>query len=219
MTRDCHLYGVPMDCGKARRGCLMGPDAYRTAGLAETLRELGHSVTDHGDLAPDANDVAARDDLVALPEVVGWTTALTRAASGAPGLPVFMGGDHALALGTVAGMAQAAERKGRPFFLLWLDAHSDFNTPETTESGNLHGTPVAYVTGQPGFDAFPPPPTLVRPENTCMIGLRSVDAPERAALSRTAITTVDMRAIDEHGIKPPLAAFLERVREADGLLR
>jgi arginase len=211
-----------MDAGKRRRGCLMGPDAYRTAGLAEAITAMGHSVTDIGNVAPDWLDVppAKNPAIHALAENVGWTTALARTArEQAPkGMPIFMGGDHALALGTVAGMAAHHASEGRPFFVLWLDAHSDIHTPMTTDSGNLHGTPVGYVTGRPGFEAFPPLEASVDPANVCMIGLRSVDGPEHEMLQEMEIDVVDMRLIDETGIRVPLAAFLERVEAANGVL-
>ena len=148
---SCVLVGAPVDSGKTRKGCLMGPDAYRTAGLAETLIELGHTVTDAGNVVPTAaRPQACANPLVhSMAETVAWTEALAPAAkkAAAVGLPIFMGGDHALWLGTVAGMAAHAVAEARPLFVLWLDAHTDLHTPLTTNSGNLHGTPVAYVAG------------------------------------------------------------------------
>ena len=218
----CILIGAPVDCGKRRRGCLMGPDAYRTAGMAETLAGLGHTVTDLGNLTPAPVNVdPPRNPLVhALAETIGWTRVLMQAAiEAAPkGLPIFLGGDHALALGSVIGMAAHARSIGRPLFVLWLDAHTDFHTPETTDSGNLHGTPVAYFTGRPGFDGFPVVTNPVPPQNVCMIGLRSVDPAEHAGLRGQNMALHDMRTIDEHGIRVPLAAFLDKVAAADGLL-
>lgn len=209
-----------MDSGKKRQGCRMGPDAYRVAGLAEALTELGHHVADLGDVAPDQVDIPEHDHLVQLPACVGWTSALTRAAQEAArqGMPVFLGGDHALSMGSVAGMAAHAKAQGRPLFVLWLDAHTDFHTPQSTASGNLHGTPVAYFTGQNGFDDFPPLPATVEIEHVGMIGLRSVDPAEHAALADQNALLADMRAIDEHGIKAPLVAFLDRVKAANGML-
>ena len=219
---DIILIGAPVDSGKRRRGCLMGPDAYRTAGLAEALTALGHSVTDVGNLAPaTVTAPPSVNPLVhALAETIGWTqTLMTAAQTHAPhGMPVFMGGDHALSLGSVAGMAAHAATVGRPLFVLWLDAHSDFHTPVTTDSGNLHGTPVAYVTGRPGFDGFPVLEATVPTENVGMIGLRSVDPAERAALEDLDMSLTDMRTIDEIGIRTPLDAFLTRVEAAGGLL-
>ncbi|UWR04446.1 arginase [Ruegeria conchae] len=214
------LAGIPMDAGKHRQGCRMGPDAYRVAGLEQALSDLGHTVTDIGDTHPDQVDVPEDAHLFSLPECVGWTQALSRTANevAEQGLPIFMGGDHALSMGTVTGMAAHADEIGRPLFVLWLDAHSDFHTPSSTDSGNLHGTPVAYFTGQPGFEPFPPVTTPIPTNRVGMIGLRSVDPAERAALEKDDAMLADMRSIDEHGIKTPLLAFLDKVRVANGIL-
>ncbi|MFA8443171.1 arginase [Yoonia sp.] len=220
--KHCILIGAPVDCGKRRQGCLMGPDAYRTAGIAEAITNLGYTVEDLGNLAPKKVTVAAPANPLVhkLAENVGWTHTLMDAAQDTAkrGMPIFLGGDHALAAGTVAGMAAYAQSQGRPFFALWLDAHSDIHTPDTTDSGNLHGTPVGYVTGRAGFDAFPPLPAKVETQNICMIGLRSVDAAEHAILSDADVELVDMRRIDEEGISAPLKAFLERVAAVNGML-
>ncbi|WOI57032.1 arginase [Palleronia sp. LCG004] len=211
------LLGVPLDCGKARRGCLMGPDAYRVAGLAETLTDLGHSVSDAGNIAPgEIRQIDGPAHLHALPETVAWTEALAGWGRSSDGLVVFMGGDHALSMGSVAGMAARSADRKRPLFVLWLDAHSDFHSPASSSSGNLHGCPVAYVTGQSGFDAFPPLVAPVLEDRVAMIGLRSVDGAEKRALEQSAISTHDMREIDETGIAAPLRAFLRRVAAAGG---
>ncbi|MDQ2088828.1 arginase [Marimonas arenosa] len=220
--RAIQLIGVPMDAGKRRRGCLMGPDAYRTAGIAETFASLGHQVRDIGNLAPDGvAPLPAPAHVHAAEETLGWTRAIAAAAKAAcatGALPVFLGGDHALSLGSVSGVAAHAARQGRPQFLLWLDAHADFHSVHTTESGHLHGTPVAYVTGQPGFDGFPALTAPVAEENVCLLGLRSVDGPERERLRASRIHCHDMRAIDETGIVPLLEGFLDRVAAAGGAL-
>lgn len=215
------LIGAPVDCGKRRQGCRLGPDAYRVAGISETLAGLGHEVRDLGDVAPGpARDVASPNPAVhAAGEVVAWTEALAEAAqaAAAQGLPIFLGGDHALSAGTVAGMARHAERLGRPLFVLWLDAHSDYHSPLTTASGNLHGTPVGYLTGRNGFDGWPPSPQLPA-ERVGLIGLRSVDPEERAELVAREFYLADMRRIDEEGMAAVLRPFLERVAGAGGLL-
>lgn len=220
--KDCVLIGAPVDCGKRRQGCLMGPDAYRTAGIAETLEDLGHRVQDIGNLAPAEVTVPAPQNPAVhdLARTVGWTKTLAEAAQNyaSKGMPIFLGGDHALAAGTISGMAAHYAKQDKPFFVLWLDAHTDYHTPDTTDSGNLHGTPVGYFTGREGFDAFPPLQSAVPLENICMIGLRSVDPAEREALAGQDIILHDMRSIDEQGISTPLAAFLDRVAAVDGAL-
>lgn len=226
MSRTCILIGAPIDSGQRRPGCLMGPAACRVAGIGPALEGLGHRVEDWGDLSPDAVPDAVSDPAWAgnpavhhLSETLGWTAALARAGQAAmgQGVPVFLGGDHSLSLGSVAGVAAHAAAVGKPLFVLWLDAHSDIHTPETTESGNLHGTPVAYLTGRP-FAPFPAFPHPVPPERVCLFGLRSVDPAERAALAADDFVLADMRTLDEQGVTAPLRAFLDRVAAADGLL-
>jgi arginase len=134
-------------------------------------------------------------------------------------MPIFLGGDHSISAGTVSGIARRAAETGRPLFVLWLDAHPDFHTLDTTTSGNLHGVPLAYASGQAGFKGyFPDLPEAVDPARICAIGLRSVDPAERRALTQAGVTVHDMRAIDEHGIAPLLRAFLARVEKENGLL-
>jgi arginase len=216
----CILVGAPLDCGKARKGCLMGPDAYRTAGLADALRDLGHKVEDMGNVTPRPFTEKPHPKLVALEETIAWTESLADAGAQAfaRGLPVFMGGDHALSLGTVLAAMRHADAQERPLFVLWLDAHTDYHTLESTDSGNLHGTPLAYVTGRGGFEGFPKITTHVAQDNVAIIGLRSVDKAERIAMEDTTITHVDMRQIDESGIARPLQVFLDKIAAAGGML-
>ena len=219
--KTCILIGAPVDSGQKRPGCLMGPAAYRTAGLVEALAGLGHDVQDWGDAAPAPVGGATVDNPAVhhLDETLGWTQTLRAqgARAAVQGMPVFLGGDHSLSLGSVAGMADHALEQGRPLFVLWLDAHSDFHTPLTTVSGNLHGTPVAYLAGR-DFAGFPPFPAPVAPENICLFGIRSIDAAEHAALLDHDIALNDMRVLDERGIVAPLRDFLDRVEAANGLL-
>lgn len=217
------LIGAPIDEGQRRPGCVMGPTAYRVAGLAHAIRDLGHGVEDWGDLVlPELKAVSCPNPAVhMLPQVLGWTETLADKVDDAlsmGGLPIILGGDHSLALGSVAGAAAYAERIGRPLFLLWLDAHSDFHTPLTTTSGNLHGTPVAYIAGRDGFEAFPPFPAVIPAERICLYGIRSVDPAEHAALLKHDLAINDMRVLDERGIVAPLREFLDKVRAAGGML-
>lgn len=217
------LIGAPIDEGQRRPGCLMGPAAYRVAGLARAIADLGHGVEDWGDVElPSLRPAPCPNPAVhSLAECVGWTEVLADRVDDAlseGGLPIVMGGDHSLALGSVAGAAAFAAREGVPLFLLWLDAHSDFHTPLSTESGNLHGTPVAYIAGREGFEAFPAFPRPVPADHICLFGIRSVDAAEHAALLRHDIAINDMRVLDERGIVAPLREFLDKVRRAGGML-
>ncbi|MBS0565075.1 MAG: arginase [Proteobacteria bacterium] len=223
MTKNCILIGAPIDAGQRRAGCLMGPAAYRVAGLGPSITELGHLVSDWGDVAlPPLEPAACPNPAVhSLSEIVGWTRALsarTAEALAEGGFPIILGGDHSLALGSVAGAARHAADRGRPLFVLWLDAHSDIHTPLTTQSGNLHGTPVAYIAGHRGFDALPPFPAPVPEERICLYGIRSVDPAEHASLLKTDMAICDMRVLDERGIVAPLREFLDRVRAANGML-
>jgi len=155
---NCILIGAPVDSGKHRKGCVMGPDAYRTANLPQVLSDLGYDVTDLGNLtAVAATAENVPDNPTELSQTIGWTNQLAEAGVAAfkDGIPIFLGGDHALSLGSGLAAARHAQHCGRPLYILWLDAHSDFHTPETTMSGNLHGTPLAYLTGRNGFSGFP----------------------------------------------------------------
>lgn len=215
MSKSITLIGAPVQIGAGRGGCLMGPDALRTAGLAHALSDLGHTVEDRGNLDASDMDVPAHANAAIhdLETSAGWVATLQ--AVEVDGVPIFMGGDHLMAAGTVPAMAARAGE--RPLFVLWLDAHSDIHTLDSTTSGNLHGTPVSFFTGQFDFAPhFPAPRAPVDPANICMIGLRSVDPFEKTALSRAGIDVTDMRAIDENGIVAPLRAFLDRVRLAGG---
>ncbi|NOZ33322.1 MAG: arginase [Alphaproteobacteria bacterium] len=222
------LLGVPLECGTDRRGCIMGPDALRCAGLAEALKALGCAVRDLGNLSamsgggPARNRTHRNGSVANLDECARWIAALQGAAFSASSdgcTPIFMGGDHLMAAGTASGVARIAEVEGREQFVLWLDAHTDFHTLASTLSGNLHGTPVAYFTGQAGFGGYYPDLAApIKCENICMMGIRSVDLPELDRLRGTSMNINDMRQVDEGGIAPPLRAFLDRVRDANGRL-
>jgi arginase len=202
----------------------MGPDAFRTAGLEAAINSLGHKVRDLGNVAFDRVQTKPHQNpaIRNLDKTVGWALALQRAAYDAcanSDLPIFLGGDHSLSIGTVAGAAQHAAEAGKELFVLWLDAHPDFHTLDSTNSGNLHGTPVAYFTGREGFAGYYPKlDTIVPPENVCLMGIRSVDEQENRMLANSAIQVHDMRALDEQGISTPLRAFLDKVASAKGAL-
>lgn len=218
----CILIGAPVDQGQKRAGCVMGPMAYRVAGLGQTLQDLGHSVQDRGDVQPSAPQPLSHPNSAIhhLPQIAAWAEAIRAAALRAmpDGVPIFLGGDHALSLGSVAGVSQYAHDIGRPQFVIWLDAHSDFHNLQTTETGNLHGTPLAYAAGQPGFAPLPSFPHPVPAGNICLFGIRSIDGAENMMLKQTEVIVNDMRVLDEQGIIAPLRQFLDRVHAARGML-
>lgn len=223
IAEPCILIGAPVQEGAGRLGCDMGPSAYRAAGLREALAELGLAVIDRGNVVPGPwRELSHANPAVRnLPAFEAWTRALAESAflAGGEGMPIFLGGDHSLSAGSIAGMARRAHALGRELFVLWLDAHPDFHSLATTRSGNLHGTPMAYLTGQEGFAGYLPPlEAAVRPQNVCMLGIRSVDPAERTALTAAGVVVHDMRAVDEIGVAPLLRAFLARVEAAQGLL-
>jgi arginase len=199
----------------------MGPSAFRAAGIGPALASLGHHVRDLGNLSPGPlQPIKHSNPMVqSLPEIVAWTERVEQAvhAAGAEGLPIVLGGDHSLAAGTLSAHARRAAERGRPLFVLWLDAHPDLHTLDTTESGNLHGVPMAYALGFPGFaGCFPPLAAPLDPARICMMGLRSVDPAERRTLASTGIRVHDMRAIDENGVAALLRGFLAEVEAAEG---
>ena len=220
------LIGAPVEAGAGVAGCGMGPAMLRTAGIATMLKELGQDVVDRGDLAlpqplvrvhpPDGK---ARH----FAEISAWARLLaheTYAAMREERLPVVLGGDHSLAMGSVAGVARHAAEVGRKLFVLWLDAHSDYNTPKTSPSGNMHGMSVAMFSGEAGFDAIfgDEPRGLVDPSRIHLFGIRSIDADERRLLQARGIDVVDMRRLDEDGFALSIRRIIDRVRAANGLL-
>lgn len=221
--RDIALIGTPVDCGAGQRGCLMGSDALRTAGLPEALEGLGHRVEDLGDVSPaEAEPISVSGNARQPARIRAWTRAITEAGRGIgpERVPVFMGGDHALAMGSINAMALRAEAAGRPLHVLWLDAHSDYNTPKTSPSGNMHGMPVAAVCGEPelefvfeGYDRV-----RMKPAHFHMFGIRSVDEDERRLIARRGVDVMDMRAIDEAGVAPLIGPVLEQVAEEGAML-
>ncbi|PYE86353.1 arginase [Phyllobacterium leguminum] len=217
------LLGAPVEEGAESLGCAMGPAALRLAGIRPALEKLGHQVEDRGDLAPENQDTFALPGSARnAPLIVGWTRTLERAAYQTlkdGRLPIFLGGDHSLAMGTVAGAARHAAEQGRPLFVLWMDAHADFNTPATSPSGNMHGMPVAFFCGADGFSGIlPDDRPLVAPEQVFLCGIRSIDPAERAELAKAGVNVFDMRFIDENGIVAAMKRVIETVRQAGGLL-
>ncbi|WP_404406595.1 arginase [Pelagibacterium halotolerans] len=219
-SQSITLIGAPLEEGASRPGCSMGPKALRVAGIAEALTALGHSVSDAGDVVPHEVEIGfpgnARN-----PEIVtGFARALD--AAGRQALEegrtaVFLGGDHAIAFGTVAAALANAAALGRKLHVIWLDAHSDFNTPATSTSGNMHGMPAAFFCGEPGFEGLLECPKLP-PANFHLVGARSIDPAEVELLDARGADVNDMAVIDEHGIGAVMRRILAEAERDDALL-
>ena len=221
--RDIAMLGAALELGAGTRGTLMGPDALRTAGLARVLADLGHRVGDRGTIhAVDPVPVAMAPETAArcrhLGEIAGWTRRLhdqAHALATEGGVPVFLGGDHAVSLGSISGVARACAEAGRELAVLWIDAHADYNTPESSPSGNLHGMALSFLAGEPALapilDASRPLHPIPH-GNIHILGARSVDPGERIRLAAHGIDVVDMRAIDERGVSALLAERIARWR-------
>lgn len=223
VTKTVSLIGIPLEEGSGRGGCAMGPAALRIAGIAQALLDLGYTVEDRGDLRPAPADDLPQMERARKLDVVGAFTrvieAETYAAASRGSVPVMLGGDHSLSMGSVSGMARHARDAGRPLFVLWLDAHSDFNAPDTSPSGNIHGMPVAFFCGKAEFaPILPADRPFVDPRNVYQVGIRSVDEEERRLISENAVNVFDMRAIDEEGMGSIMKRILSDVRAADALL-
>jgi arginase len=221
--REIGLLGLPVDAGAGVPGASMGPAALRIAGLAKELQQLGHNVEDFGDVAPQTVSEPAPENCRNFHEIAGWTRAASKACyalASSGRFPIFLGGDHSMAMGTVNAMARHAEDQGRELFVLWLDAHADYNTPATSPSGNLHGMPVAVYCGEPGFDAIfgDEPRAKVKPENVHLFGIRSIDREEYRLIDSRGIKVYDMRLIDEFSVGALMRKIIEEVSAKNGLL-
>ncbi|HSL01375.1 MAG TPA: arginase [Rubrobacteraceae bacterium] len=192
------ILGVPMDLGQDRRGVDMGPSAIRYARLQGSLEDLGLPVTDLGNVeTPIPETVWQKEEARHLDAIRDVCTRVAYSAEEmvSEGLfPVFLGGDHSVSIGTVSGVAGAAGRTG----VIWLDAHADFNTPETSPSGNIHGMPLAALTGR-GHPDLVGIGNGVRTEDVVMVGLRSVDSEERKLLVEAGVRAYTMKEIDAYG--------------------
>lgn len=212
------LIGAPTDIGAGVRGCGMGPDALRVAGLPETLQALGLAVTDAGNLAgpPTPWDVPV-GGLRHLDGVVAWNRAVFDAVAAAladGARPLLMGGDHCLAVGSISAVAAHCRVHGRQLRVLWLDAHADVNVPASSPSGNLHGMPVSCLLGHgpAALTGWSGAPAALAPDAIDFVGLRSVDAQEKQAIRQLGLSAFDMRFIDEHGMR---AAITEALIDLD----
>lgn len=217
------ILGIPMDLGAGRRGVDMGPSALRNAQLAHTLRELGHTVSDLGDVAvalPETLDKHAQGGLVFLEPIVQACRATAERVAALPEdvFPLTLGGDHSISMGTVTGNALRGQPGGTRMGLIWVDAHTDYNTPQSSPSGNIHGMPVAHLTGlgDPQLTGLGGG-WRMRPEDIVMIGIRSVDARERELLREVGIKAYTMKEVDQLGMTRIFDETMERLQPTERL--
>ena len=222
---DIALLGIPIEIGASQAGTLMGPDALRTAGIARVLDQLGFAVEDHGDLSISkvVSDRPPPANAKFYDEVKTWIRLLSERAyelarSGA--VPIFMGGDHSLSMGSVNGVARYWKEQGRPLFVLWLDAHADYNTPDTTITGNMHGMSSAFLCGEGGLDDLlgDQPRASITPDQLDLFGIRSIDPLEKKLVQDRRVAIADMRALDEFGVGVLIRRVIERVKAKNGVL-
>ena len=212
------IIGAPLDLGQGRRGVDMGPSALRVASLNARLQSLGYDVEDLGNIHVEQAEATPAGDSHAkfLPQIAAACEELAtrvHSAMGRGSVPLVLGGDHSVAIGTVTGVSRHFRERNQRVGLIWLDAHADMNTPDTSPSGNIHGMPLACVLGMgpeplANLAGFQP---KVAPANTVIVGLREVDLTERPHVRESGVRVFTMRDIDERGLR---AVMEEAIRVA-----
>ncbi len=202
------IVGVPMDLGAGRRGVDMGPSAIRIAGVGPGLRQLGFQVEDDGDVgvpAPETRDPGSPQARYLEPiyHVCNRLRLRVRRSLEMGEVPIVLGGDHSIAIGTVSGVSEHFKNRGQKIGLIWVDAHADMNTPESSPTGNIHGMPLATLCGMGHprlveMGGFWP---KVERQNVCLIGIRDIDEVERQIVRKSGIHAYTMRDVDERGVR------------------
>lgn len=215
--REVALISVSIDLGAGRRGVDMGPSALRIAGIAEALEAVGHRIHEGGLVAAGGLETSdPGDEALRFLDEVARVTARTRfmvaSALGQDRLPVVLGGDHSLSIGSVAAVADHFRERRKPVGAIWVDAHTDLNLPETTPSGNIHGMSLAVLLGQ-GAERLKGPVPSLRPEHVCVLGARQVDPGEKALISQLGVRVFTMSEIDARGVGPCMDDALERATD------
>jgi arginase len=217
MNQTVTLIGVPLDLGAGRRGVDMGPSAFRLADIHQTVRDLGYDVIDAGDVEVAVRETRDPGDprMKYLAEIRATCEALrdrVGEALAAGARPVVLGGDHSIAMGTIAGVSRFHRERGRKIGLIWFDAHGDMNTAETSPSGNIHGMPLAVALGigEASLTGLSGASPMVDGARAAVVGLRDVDIAERAKIKASGIGAFTMRDIDERGMRAVMADAIER---------
>jgi arginase len=225
MPQKTRIIGVPMDLGQSRRGVDMGPSALRVAGLQQRIRQLNWSVEDIGNIQvkqPEEMHFGEKRAkfLAEITEACTDLASQVQVALGEGLLPIVLGGDHSIAVGTVSGVAEHFRKQDKRVGLVWLDAHGDMNTPDSSPSGNVHGMPLAAIIGYGAPElvellGFKP---KVNPRNVAIVGVRDLDSRERRIIKESGIHVFTMRDIDERGMREVMADALRfACDETDGI--
>ena len=215
MAHKIRIIGVPMDLGASRRGVDMGPSALRVAGLQSRIKQLGHTVEDVGNVAVKQPEEQHYGDkhakyLKEIAETCQGLAAIVEQTLADDCIPLVLGGDHSLAVGSIGGAASRFHKQGRRIGLLWLDAHGDMNTPEISPSGNIHGMPLAALVGQGApelteITGFRP---ILEPRNVALVGIRDLDHREQRLIKQTGVHVFTMRDVDERGMREVMSEAL-----------
>jgi arginase len=215
MPEKIRIIGVPMDLGASRRGVDMGPSALRVAGLQARLRQLGRQVEDSGNVPVPQPEEQPYGEKRAryLDEIAEACKGLAEAVKKTMDediFPLVLGGDHSIAVGTVAGAAAHYDKDSKRIGVIWLDAHGDMNTPDSSPSGNVHGMPLASIMGfgPPELTGLAKIKPMVEPRNVVLVGIRDLDAKERKLMKETGVHAFTMRDIDERGMREVMADAL-----------
>lgn len=214
--RNVRIIGVPLDLGASRRGVDMGPSALRIAGLTRALSALGCTVHDVGNVPVPQRETLGHQpgarEIEAITAVCRDLAVRTADAIRDGEFPLVLGGDHSLGAGSIAGASTAFDERGARIGVIWLDAHGDFNTPETSLTGNVHGMPVAHLLGlgDAAMASLANPSPALRAEHLAFVGLRDVDAAERKAIHDHGVLAFTMRDIDERGLPAVMREAIAR---------
>src|SRR5580700_5459346 len=215
MPEKIRIIGVPMDLGASRRGVDMGPSALRVAGLQSRLKQLGRQVEDIGNISvrqPEEQHYGDKNAkyLEEIAETCKGLAEMVRKTLDDDQMPVVLGGDHSIAVGTTAGTAAHFNKESKRIGMIWLDAHGDMNTPDSSPSGNVHGMPLASIMGYgpPELTDLAPIKPMVEPRNVALVGIRDLDAKERRLVKESGVHIFTMRDIDERGMREVMADAL-----------
>jgi arginase len=215
MAEKIRIIGVPMDLGASRRGVDMGPSALRVAGLQARLKQLGRQVEDIGNISvpqPEEQHYGEKNAkyLAEIAETCKGLAETVRKTLEADLFPLVLGGDHSIAVGTAAGTAAYFHKQSKRVGMIWLDAHGDMNTPESSPSGNVHGMPLASIMGYgpPELTELAGVKPMIEPRNVAVVGARDLDSKERRLMKESGVHVFTMRDIDERGMRDVMAEAL-----------